>query len=115
MGRLTYLRTNHIQYNIALDTSSELIVYYPSFLPAYIERSYLYIELSQWDQANKSARVCLDIDPNNLDSYYTIALTHLCKNGNYNDAVSVLVKLFEVNIKIIMIKILNQSKYHKLL
>jgi tetratricopeptide repeat protein 21B len=96
MGRLNYLRTNHIQYNIALDTSSELIVYYPSFLPAYIERSYLYIELSQWDQANKSARVCLDIDPNNLDSYYTIALTHLCKDGNYNDAVSILTKLFEL-------------------
>jgi len=96
MGRLTYLRVNHIQYNIALDTSSELIVYYPSFLPAYIERSYLYIELSQWDQANKSARVCLDIDPNNLDSYYTIALTHLCKDGNYTDAVSILVKLFEL-------------------
>jgi len=96
MGRLSYLRKNHIQYNIALDTSSELIVYYPSFLPAYIERSYLYIELSQWDQANKSARVCLDIDANNLDSYYTIALTHLCKDGNYNEAVSVLVKLFEL-------------------
>lgn len=79
MGRLEYCRTQRRQFAQALDVTSQIIVFYPNFIPSYIERVSIFVETSAWDQSLEASQRVLNFQPDHVDALMTISLTELVK------------------------------------
>ncbi|KAJ3102995.1 Tetratricopeptide repeat protein 21B [Phlyctochytrium planicorne] len=87
-GRLFYLRFQRRQLTPALDITSQIIVYFPSFVPAYVERMYVLLELGAWDQVLEAAQRLSSVLPDSIDSATTLCLVEICKDGRLKTAAS---------------------------
>ncbi|KAJ3117392.1 Tetratricopeptide repeat protein 21B [Phlyctochytrium bullatum] len=76
-GRMFYLRLQRRQPTPALDITSQIIVYFPNFVPAYIERMYILLEMGAWDQVTESAQRLSSISPENIDATTSLCLVEL--------------------------------------
>ncbi|KAJ3295051.1 Tetratricopeptide repeat protein 21B [Borealophlyctis nickersoniae] len=93
MGRLTFLRKKRRQLTPALDITAQIIVYNPTFIPAYIERMYVLLEMAAWDQVVEAAQRLVGLMPDSIDAMLAVCLNELCRDGNYRMATTYLMNL----------------------
>ncbi|KND02289.1 uncharacterized protein SPPG_02764 [Spizellomyces punctatus DAOM BR117] len=93
MGRLHYLRRHRRQLTPALDITSQIIVHYPGFIPAYIERVYVLLEMGAWEQVNEASQRLAGLMPDSIDAMIAQCLNQLCREGGYAMAASYIAKL----------------------
>ena len=80
-GQMQVLRRQRRKVKENLDIASKLIVYYPSFLPAYIDRMFVYLEMAAWDQVVETAQQIVVMAPDNIDALSAICLNEMCREG----------------------------------
>ncbi|KAJ3271657.1 Tetratricopeptide repeat protein 21B [Terramyces sp. JEL0728] len=73
--------------NQALDLSNKIIAYYPTFLPAYIERMSIFLDLLAWESLLEAAQRLGGLSQDNIDSLEMICLYEICFDGP-NDTVA---------------------------
>ncbi|KAJ3172779.1 Tetratricopeptide repeat protein 21B [Irineochytrium annulatum] len=97
MGKLQYLRSQRRQLTPALDITSQIIVYYGSFTPAYIERMYVLLEMVAWEQTVEAAqRLAERPGYDGVDATAVLGLIELCKEGRQQVAAKQISKLNEI-------------------
>ncbi|KAI9362925.1 hypothetical protein DFJ73DRAFT_542372 [Zopfochytrium polystomum] len=99
MGRLQYLRTQRRQHTPALDITAQIIAYYPNFVPVYIERMHVLLEMGAWDQVMEASQRLSGLSPDSIDTTATLALSEICRDGRTKMAVSYLSNLYQVLLK----------------
>ncbi|KAI9346469.1 hypothetical protein BDR26DRAFT_855632 [Obelidium mucronatum] len=81
LGRLQYLRTTRQKLAVALDINSQIITYHASFIPAYIERMYVLLEMGSWELVVEAAQRVSTLSPDSIDTYAVLCLNELCREG----------------------------------
>ncbi|KAJ3084734.1 Tetratricopeptide repeat protein 21B [Rhizoclosmatium hyalinum] len=81
LGRLQYLRTTRQKLAVALDINSQIITYHTSFIPAYIERMYVLLEMGSWELVVEAAQRVSTLSPDSIDTYAVLCLNELCREG----------------------------------
>ncbi|KAJ3030267.1 UNVERIFIED_CONTAM: Tetratricopeptide repeat protein 21B [Siphonaria sp. JEL0065] len=81
LGRLQYLRTTRQKLAVALDINSQIITYHASFIPAYIERMYVLLEMDSWELVVEAAQRVSTLSPDSIDTYAVLCLNELCREG----------------------------------
>ena len=94
---MCYLKTQRRQLSEALDITSQIIVYNPSFVVAYIERMYILLEMNAWGQVVEAAQRITGFAPDNIDALSIICLNELCHEGGSKMAATYISTLYEVN------------------
>ncbi|KAI9090531.1 hypothetical protein DFS34DRAFT_653976 [Phlyctochytrium arcticum] len=94
MGRLEHLRRYRQQPTPALDITSQIVVHYPGFFPAHIERTYILMEMNAWKQAIEAAQRLNNLYPNSVDAIVLVCLNELCREGGFAAAAVQIGKLF---------------------
>uniref|UniRef100_A0A2K6ETX3 Tetratricopeptide repeat domain 21B n=1 Tax=Propithecus coquereli TaxID=379532 RepID=A0A2K6ETX3_PROCO len=69
-------------YSGALDTVNQMIVNFPSFLPAFVKKMKLQLALQDWDQTVETAQRLLLQDSQNVEALRMLALYYLCREGD---------------------------------
>ncbi|XP_003478712.1 tetratricopeptide repeat protein 21B [Cavia porcellus] len=77
-------------YSGALETVNQIIVNFPSFLPAFIKKMKLQLALQDWDQMVETAQRLLLQDNQNVEALRMLALYYLCREGNVEKAATTL-------------------------
>ncbi|KAI8590199.1 hypothetical protein BDZ88DRAFT_415862 [Geranomyces variabilis] len=95
MGRLQCLRKNRRQLTAALDLTSQMIAHHASFAPAYIERMYVLLELSAWDQAVEAANRLIGMVPESIDASIMLVIHQLAREGDSEQATTYLATLIQ--------------------
>ncbi|XP_012616626.2 tetratricopeptide repeat protein 21B isoform X1 [Microcebus murinus] len=80
-------------YSGALDTVNQIIVNFPSFLPAFVKKMKLQLALQDWDQTVETAQRLLLQDSQNVEALRMLALYYLCREGDIEKASTKLEKL----------------------
>ncbi|XP_005393347.1 PREDICTED: tetratricopeptide repeat protein 21B [Chinchilla lanigera] len=80
-------------YSGALETVNQIIVSFPSFLPAFIKRMKLQLALQDWDQMVETAQRLLLQDNQNVEALRMLAVYYLCREGNIEKATTKLENL----------------------
>uniref|UniRef100_A0A671Q2G6 Tetratricopeptide repeat protein 21B-like n=1 Tax=Sinocyclocheilus anshuiensis TaxID=1608454 RepID=A0A671Q2G6_9TELE len=81
MGKVHYYEFRQ-NYSGALETINQVIVSYPSFLPALVKKMKLLLTLQDWEQTIDAAQRLLQRDKNNLEALRMLALHSLCREGD---------------------------------
>ncbi|XP_062043519.1 tetratricopeptide repeat protein 21B [Lepus europaeus] len=81
------------KYSSALETVNQIIVNFPSFLPAFIKKMKLQLALQDWDLTVETAQRLLIQDSQNVDALRMLALYYLCREGDIEKAASKLENL----------------------
>ncbi|XP_046939608.1 tetratricopeptide repeat protein 21B isoform X2 [Lynx rufus] len=69
-------------YSGALDTVNQIIVNFPSFLPAFVKKMKLQLALQDWDQTVETAQRLMLQDNQNVEALRILALYYLCREGD---------------------------------
>uniref|UniRef100_A0A4W2GQJ0 Tetratricopeptide repeat protein 21B n=1 Tax=Bos indicus x Bos taurus TaxID=30522 RepID=A0A4W2GQJ0_BOBOX len=69
-------------YSGALETVNEIIMNFPSFLPAFVKKMKLQLALQDWDQTVETAQRLMLQDNQNLEALRMLALYYLCREGD---------------------------------
>lgn len=85
LGKAKYLESRH-NFTGALEQINQLIVTYPGFLPALIEKMRLQLNLQDWDQAIETAQRALDTDLHCTEALKYQVIYLLSREGNYSEA-----------------------------
>lgn len=85
LGKAKYLESRH-NFTGALEQINQLIVSYPGFLPALIEKMKLQLNLQDWDQAIETAQRALDTDLHCTEALKYQVIYLLSREGNYSEA-----------------------------
>lgn len=80
-------------YSGALETVSQIIVNFPSFLPAFEKKMKLQLALQDWDQTVETAQRLLLQDSHNVEALRMLALYYLCREGDIEKAAAKLENL----------------------
>ncbi|XP_006977219.1 tetratricopeptide repeat protein 21B isoform X1 [Peromyscus maniculatus bairdii] len=80
-------------YSGALETVSQIIVNFPSFLPAFEKKMKLQLALQDWDQTVETAQRLLLQDSHNVEALRMLALYYLCREGDTEKAAAKLENL----------------------
>ncbi|KAI6056660.1 tetratricopeptide repeat protein 21B isoform X1 [Marmota monax] len=80
-------------YSGALETVNQIIVNFPSFIPAFVKKMKLQLTLQDWDQTVETAQRLLLQDNQNVEALRMLALYHLCREGDIEKASSKLENL----------------------
>ncbi|KAM5156060.1 tetratricopeptide repeat protein 21B isoform 2-T2 [Callospermophilus lateralis] len=75
-------------YSGALETVNQIIVNFPSFIPAFVKKMKLQLALQDWDQTVETAQRLLLQDNQNVEALRMLALYHLCREGDIEKASS---------------------------
>ncbi|KAJ3090291.1 Tetratricopeptide repeat protein 21B [Quaeritorhiza haematococci] len=100
MGRLEFFRKQRRQLTPAFDITSQIIVYCPSFVPAYTERMYILLEMASWDQVQEAAQRLNSLSSESIDALLLICLNELCREGNWKMAATYLGNLNKLLAKV---------------
>uniref|UniRef100_A0A8C9PB34 Tetratricopeptide repeat protein 21B n=1 Tax=Spermophilus dauricus TaxID=99837 RepID=A0A8C9PB34_SPEDA len=73
-------------YSGALETVNQIIVNFPSFIPAFVKKMKLQLALQDWDQTVETAQRLLLQDNQNVEALRMLALYHLCREGDIEKA-----------------------------
>uniref|UniRef100_A0A673NCP2 Tetratricopeptide repeat protein 21B-like n=1 Tax=Sinocyclocheilus rhinocerous TaxID=307959 RepID=A0A673NCP2_9TELE len=92
MGKVHYYEFRQ-NYSGALETINQVIVSYPSFLPALVKKMNLLLTLQDWEQTINAAQRLLQRDKNNLEALRMLALHSLCREGDVGECVNQLSNL----------------------
>uniref|UniRef100_A0A671Q659 Tetratricopeptide repeat protein 21B-like n=1 Tax=Sinocyclocheilus anshuiensis TaxID=1608454 RepID=A0A671Q659_9TELE len=84
MGKVHYYEFRQ-NYSGALETINQVIVSYPSFLPALVKKMKLLLTLQDWEQTIDAAQRLLQRDKNNLEALRMLALHSLCREGDVGE------------------------------
>uniref|UniRef100_A0A671SJH7 Tetratricopeptide repeat protein 21B-like n=1 Tax=Sinocyclocheilus anshuiensis TaxID=1608454 RepID=A0A671SJH7_9TELE len=85
MGKVHYYEFRQ-NYSGALETINQVIVSYPSFLPALVKKMKLLLTLQDWEQTVDAAQRLLQRDKNNLEALRMLALHSLCREGDVGES-----------------------------
>ncbi|KAJ3246801.1 Tetratricopeptide repeat protein 21B [Chytriomyces hyalinus] len=108
MGRLQCLRTTRQKLAVALDINSQIIAYHNSFIPAYIERMYVMLEMGSWELVVEAAQRVSTMSPDCVDTYAVLCLNELCREGRSKVAAN---HLSNLNLAISKTEPLNAGLY----
>lgn len=92
MGKAQYYEFRQ-NYSGALETINQVIVSFPGFLPAFIKKMKLLLNLQDWEQTIDAAQRLLQMDKNNLEALRMLALHSLCTDGDITESVKQLANL----------------------
>ncbi|XP_007494364.1 tetratricopeptide repeat protein 21B isoform X1 [Monodelphis domestica] len=87
LGKAQYLELRQ-NYSGALETVNQITINFPSFLPALVKKMKLQLALQDWDQTVETAQRIIQQDSQNVESLRMLALYHLCREGNIQEATS---------------------------
>ncbi|KAM9033190.1 tetratricopeptide repeat protein 21B isoform 3-T3 [Sarcophilus harrisii] len=85
LGKAHYLEIRQ-NYSGALETINQITLNLPSFLPAFVKKMKLQLALQDWDQTVETAQRIIQQDNQNVESLRMLALYHLCREGNIQEA-----------------------------
>ncbi|XP_036176058.1 tetratricopeptide repeat protein 21B isoform X5 [Myotis myotis] len=77
----------------ALETMNQVIVNFPSFLPALVQKMKLQLALQDWDQAIEIVQRLMLQDKQNVEALRMLALYYLCREGDIEKAATTLENL----------------------
>ncbi|XP_024435637.2 tetratricopeptide repeat protein 21B [Desmodus rotundus] len=77
----------------ALETVNQIIVNFPSFLPAFVQKMKLQLALQDWDQMTEIAQRLMLQDKQNVEALRLLALYYLCREGDMEKAAAMLENL----------------------
>ncbi|OWJ99807.1 TTC21B [Cervus elaphus hippelaphus] len=80
-------------YSGALETVNQIIMNFPSFLPALVKKMKLQLALQDWDQTVETAHRLMLQDNQNLEALRMLALYYLCREGDIEKAATQLENL----------------------
>ncbi|XP_030886592.1 tetratricopeptide repeat protein 21B [Leptonychotes weddellii] len=80
-------------YSGALETVNQIIVNFPSFLPAFVKKMKLQLALQDWDQTVETAQRLMLQDNQNVEALRILALYYLCREGDIEKAATKLENL----------------------
>ncbi|XP_045636505.1 tetratricopeptide repeat protein 21B isoform X5 [Ursus americanus] len=80
-------------YSGALETVNQIIVNFPSFLPAFVKKMKLQLALQDWDQTVETAQRLILQDNQNVEALRILALYYLCREGDIEKAATKLENL----------------------
>ncbi|EPY80279.1 tetratricopeptide repeat protein 21B [Camelus ferus] len=80
-------------YSDALETVNQIIMNFPSFLPAFVEKMKLQLALQDWDQTVETAQRLIFQDNQNVEGLRMLALYYLCREGDLEKAATKLENL----------------------
>uniref|UniRef100_A0A8C3VMN8 Tetratricopeptide repeat protein 21B n=1 Tax=Catagonus wagneri TaxID=51154 RepID=A0A8C3VMN8_9CETA len=80
-------------YSGALETMNQIIMNFPSFLPAFVKKMKLQLAMQDWDQAVETAQRLMLQDNQNVEALRMLALYHLCREGDIEKAATKLENL----------------------
>ncbi|KAJ3382196.1 Tetratricopeptide repeat protein 21B [Entophlyctis sp. JEL0112] len=109
MGRLQSLRATRQKLAVALDINSQIITYHTTFIPAYIERMYVLVEMGSWDLIVEAVQRVSNLSPDCVDTYAVFCLNELCHEGRLKQAATHLANL---NLAIAKTEPLNAGLYY---
>jgi tetratricopeptide repeat protein 21B len=89
MGSLSYYRRFNDSVT-AMENATKTIVYFPTFAPAYVERLYIMLEQSSWEQISEASQRVFQIDDNCIDALFLLAIKDLCLGKELGEIVSYL-------------------------
>ncbi|KAF7255838.1 hypothetical protein EG68_07851 [Paragonimus skrjabini miyazakii] len=85
MGKARYFQWSRA-YMPAMDVVNIVIVNFPKYIPALIEKMRLQLVLKDWDQAIDVAQRCLAMDSNCIEAFKCQLLYSLCRTGSMVEA-----------------------------
>uniref|UniRef100_UPI00358DF2F5 tetratricopeptide repeat protein 21B n=1 Tax=Myxine glutinosa TaxID=7769 RepID=UPI00358DF2F5 len=85
MGRAKYFEVKQ-NFSGALEIMNRIIVGFPTFLPAMVEKMKLQLALQDWEEALGTAQRILEKDSNCLEALKMWILFMLCHEGNFEEA-----------------------------
>ncbi|KAM7105392.1 tetratricopeptide repeat protein 21B [Molossus nigricans] len=77
----------------ALETVNQIIVNFPNFLPAFVQKMKLQLALQDWDQTIDTAQRLMLQDKQNVEALRMLALYYLCREGDIEKAAATLENL----------------------
>ncbi|KAB0404321.1 hypothetical protein E2I00_009378 [Balaenoptera physalus] len=80
-------------YSGALETVNQIIMTFPSFLPAFVKKMKLQLALQDWDQTVETAQRLMLQDNQNVEALRMMALYYLCREGDIEKAATKLENL----------------------
>ncbi|XP_036900451.1 tetratricopeptide repeat protein 21B [Sturnira hondurensis] len=80
-------------YVVALETVNQIIVNFPSFPPALVQKMKLQLALQDWDQMTEIAQRLMLQDKQNVEALRLLALHCLCREGDTEKAATMLENL----------------------
>ncbi|CAD7690626.1 unnamed protein product [Nyctereutes procyonoides] len=83
----------HQNYSSALEAVNQIIVNFPSFLPAFVKKMKLQLALQDWDQTVETAQRLMLQDNQNVEALRILALYYLCREGDIEKAATKLENL----------------------
>ncbi|XP_065054055.1 tetratricopeptide repeat protein 21B-like isoform X1 [Rhopilema esculentum] len=86
LGKVDYLKMKN-NFSGALELTNQLVVYYPDFYPALVEKMRLQLALQDWEQTLETAQRILRSEPHNIEAERMSVLFLLCRDGKYPEAV----------------------------
>ncbi|XP_041371664.1 tetratricopeptide repeat protein 21B-like [Gigantopelta aegis] len=75
-------------FSVSLEVINQIVVGYPTFLPAYIEKMKLQLALQDWDQTLETAQRALGQDLHCIEALRYNIMFMLCREGSYAEAAS---------------------------
>ncbi|XP_012885344.1 PREDICTED: tetratricopeptide repeat protein 21B isoform X1 [Dipodomys ordii] len=85
LGKVQCLEVRQ-NYSGALETVNQIIVNFPTFLPAFEKKMKLQLALQDWDQTVETAQRLLLQDSQNVEALRMLALYYLCREGDMEKA-----------------------------
>nr|XP_019582896.1 PREDICTED: tetratricopeptide repeat protein 21B isoform X1 [Rhinolophus sinicus] len=92
MGKAQCLEMRQ-NYSGALETVNQIIVNFPSFFPAFVQKMKLQLALQDWDQTIEIAQRLILQDKQNVEALRMLALYYLCREGDIKKAATALESL----------------------
>ncbi|CAH8526218.1 unnamed protein product [Heterobilharzia americana] len=92
MGKIKYFQVCK-SFSSAMDVINIVIVGFPNFIPALIEKMRLQLVYQDWEQATDTAVRCLSVDSTCIEALKFQLLCLICFEGNYAEALKKLNEL----------------------
>ncbi|KAJ8385445.1 hypothetical protein AAFF_G00188970 [Aldrovandia affinis] len=92
MGKARYYEFRQ-NYSGALEAMNQVVVSFPGFLPALVEKMKLLLTLQDWEQTVDAAQRLLQKDKSCVEAQRMIALHSLCREGDIPESVKQLTNL----------------------
>ena len=92
----SFLHRQYKQIQPAIDILNHMITFNQQFLPVYIERMYVFMEMSNWDQVIDASQRLLGLVEDSIDGLAVICLIELSREGPTKSAVTYIETLFKV-------------------
>ncbi|KAI8899995.1 hypothetical protein BC833DRAFT_583602 [Globomyces pollinis-pini] len=93
-GKMLILKRQR-KYTASLDVCNRIIAYYPTFIPAYVEKMYTQLENGLWNELLDSCHSLIAMSPDNLDGLKMLVWHEICWEGSYSAASNHLETLFK--------------------